>query len=198
MKCVQLIACLMVCLVIMLSSCKKDPAFDADIKDNSVVKLDDRSARQARCLTDKRMEPIYFERTGYRSEIIEGRLLEMSDLEKNNSRSVADLPLFTVPVHVIVVHTPGQAPGSQTNISEARILSQIAALNLDFLRKNADANKTPPVFKTSGGQIQFCMASIDPKGQTTNGISRYATSQNFDNNELSIKKSNPLGSEQVP
>lgn len=113
----------------------------------------------------------------------------MTKYEKDHSRNANDLPLVTIPVHVIVVHRPGHAVGVQTNISNARIQSQINALNLDFLRKNTDANNTPPIFKVSDSRIQFCLASVAPNGQSTNGISRYATNQNFDNNEISIKRS---------
>ncbi|MCB0666289.1 MAG: hypothetical protein KDC80_10720, partial [Saprospiraceae bacterium] len=44
------------------------------------------------------------------------------------------------------------------------------------------------IFTVSNSQIQFCLASNNPNGQNTNGITRYATNQNFDNNEISLKR----------
>ena len=174
-----------VCLAyifILMPSCKKDLSIDNLVnKEQSVEAV----ARISRCNTDHRMDLLYQNRPGYRSEILEGRRKEMLNLE---TRNPTELALLTIPVHVIVVHRTGQAVGTGTNISDQRILSQIAALNLDFLRKNADAVNTPSVFKVSGGQIQFCLASVDPNGKATNGITRYATNQDFDNNEITIKR----------
>lgn len=187
MKSMILSVCLLACTIMMLNSCKKE-LFETDEAQGKGVKMEQMSATKSRCETDPRMENLYQNRPGYRSEIIDGRMQEMLRLEKNNGRSVDDLPLLTIPVHVIVIHRPGHSVGSQTNISDQRIASQIAALNLDFLRKNADAAKTPSVFKVSGSQIQFCLASKDANGKATTGITRYATNQNFDNNELALKR----------
>lgn len=174
-----------VCLAytfILMPSCKKDLSLDNLVTAEQTVES---TARISRCNTDKRMDLLYQSRPGYRSEIMEGRQREMLNLE---TRTPTELALLTIPVHVIVVHRTGQAVGTGTNISDQRILSQIAALNLDFLRKNADAVNTPSVFKVSGGQIQFCLASVDPNGNATNGITRYPTNQDFDNNEIAIKR----------
>ncbi|MEZ4896358.1 MAG: zinc metalloprotease [Saprospiraceae bacterium] len=184
MKRMLLVVCLAY-LVIQLPSCKKDLLLDQTL--NKVLEINpaESTTRISRCNTDRRMDLLYQSHPGYRSEILEGRQQEMLHLE---DRSPNELALLTIPVHVIVVHRSNHALGTQTNISDQRITSQIAALNLDFLRKNADAVNTPSVFSASGGQIQFCFANVDPNGQATNGITRYATNQNFDNNEIAIKK----------
>jgi hypothetical protein len=63
------------------------------------------------------------------------------------------------------------------NISDAQILSQIAILNADFSKTNADWSNTPAVFQTVSGNpdIQFCMAQRTPSGAATNGIVRKST-----------------------
>ncbi len=81
--------------------------------------------------------------------------------------------LITIPV---VVHVVYNTP--QQNISDAQILSQIAILNQDFGRLNADTTLTPAVWKSLGAntQIQFCLAQRDPGGNPTTGITRTSTS----------------------
>ncbi len=60
------------------------------------------------------------------------------------------------------------------NISDAQILSQINVLNEDFRRTNADANNVWS--QAADSEIEFCMASSDPNGNPTNGITRTSTS----------------------
>ena len=97
--------------------------------------------------------------------------------------------IITIPVVVHVVHsTPLQ------NISEAQIHSQIAVLNQDFRRMNADTVNTPAIFRTiaADSRIEFCLATQTPDGIMTNGITRTATNQsNFNTNDE--VKSNSTG-----
>lgn len=77
--------------------------------------------------------------------------------------------LITVPVVVHVVYiTPAQ------NISDQQIYSQIAILNQDYRRLNADTINTPTVFDSIAADIgiEFCLATLDPSGNPTNGITR--------------------------
>ncbi len=94
----------------------------------------------------------------------------------------------TIPVHVILVHAPGQPEGSGNNFSMARVQSQIDVLNQDFTRTNADAGNTPSEFSAVSTGITFCLATVDPNGNPTDGITRYATNDDFDSNEFSIKQ----------
>lgn len=97
--------------------------------------------------------------------------------------------LKVIPVHIIVVHSPGKAIGQAENINESLIASQLEILNRDFNRLNTDSTKTPQVFSTGAMNIAFCLADIDPFGNKTNGITRYPTSLNFEVNETIIKES---------
>lgn len=81
--------------------------------------------------------------------------------------------LIRIPVVVHVIHrTAGE------NISDAQVKSQIAVLNRDFRAKNADRSKVPKVWKSLVGDanIEFALASKDPKGKKTTGIVRTETS----------------------
>src|SRR5437660_1787086 len=81
---------------------------------------------------------------------------------------------LTIPVVVHVVYrTPDE------NISDAQIKSQIVALNRDYSAANADKNITPPVWQgvIGNAQIKFALATKDPKGKATNGITRTKTTK---------------------
>ncbi|HSI89568.1 MAG TPA: zinc metalloprotease, partial [Adhaeribacter sp.] len=91
----------------------------------------------------------------------------------------------TIPV---VFHVVYNAP--QENISDVQLLSQLAVLNEDFNRKNADASQTPDAFKPLAGnpQLVFCLAALDPNGLPTTGITRTNTSRtNFAHTETAMK-----------
>jgi hypothetical protein len=81
--------------------------------------------------------------------------------------------IITIPV---VVHVVYSSPAE--NISAAQVLSQIAIFNEDFRRLNADTSDTPSVFAAVGAdcEIEFCLATTDPNGNATSGITRTPTS----------------------
>lgn len=80
--------------------------------------------------------------------------------------------VITIPVVVHVVYAT-----SAQNVSDQQIFSQIEVLNRDFRRLNPDTGNTPSVFKPVGADpgIEFCLASRDPQGNFTTGITRTPT-----------------------
>ena len=78
----------------------------------------------------------------------------------------------TIPVVVHVVYNR-----RSENISKAQINSQISVLNKDFWAKNTDKSKVPAVWKglVADANIQFALASKDPAGNTTTGVTRTKT-----------------------
>jgi hypothetical protein len=80
--------------------------------------------------------------------------------------------LITLPVVVHVVH---RAPAE--NISDAQVKSQIKVLNRDYRATNPDRSKVPAVWKSlvTDSKIQFRLATKDPAGKPTTGITRTAT-----------------------
>ena len=79
---------------------------------------------------------------------------------------------LTIPV---VVHVLYKNPNQ--NNSDAQIHSQIAILNADYRRLNADTSNTPVEFDSIAAdiEVEFCLASLDPDGNPTNGITRTST-----------------------
>lgn len=81
----------------------------------------------------------------------------------------AERTIINIPVVVHVVYNT-----SAQNISTAQIDSQIAILNRDYHKLNADWSLTPNVFLGSVAdcEVQFCLAARDPNGAATTGIER--------------------------
>lgn len=75
----------------------------------------------------------------------------------------------------VVVHIVYQSEAE--NISDEQIHSQIAALNRDFHLENDNLDKVHPEFKDRIGKVgfTFCLASTDPNGNPTTGITRKRT-----------------------
>ncbi len=83
--------------------------------------------------------------------------------------------VVTIPVVVHIVYKT-----NTENISDAQINSQLAVLNKDFRRTNNDASQTPSFFAglADDAEIEFCLATVDPSGAATTGITRTQTWRN--------------------
>ncbi|MGH1437321.1 MAG: zinc metalloprotease, partial [Lewinella sp.] len=88
-------------------------------------------------------------------------------IQNTDARAVNGV--ITIPVVVHVVYNT-----STENISDAQVQSQIDVLNEDFRRTNSDADNTWS--QAADTEIEFCLASVDPNGNATNGITRTSTS----------------------
>ncbi|MFF2276182.1 M43 family zinc metalloprotease [Agromyces sp. NPDC058126] len=77
-----------------------------------------------------------------------------------------------IPVVVHVLHNT-----AALNISDAQVQSQIDVLNRDFRATNPDVSAVPGVFQplVADARVEFFLASTDPQGNPTNGITRRAT-----------------------
>jgi len=80
--------------------------------------------------------------------------------------------IVTIPVVVHVLYL--ENTDHVTNISDAKILSQFEVLNKDFRKKNLDLNQVPAEFQDAIADtgIEFKLATIDPNGAQTTGITR--------------------------
>ena len=98
---------------------------------------------------------------------------KINSLKRFSTFSRTAEPVYIIPVVVHVIHN-GEAIGLGTNISDARIISQIKVLNEDYSRTNADTSSTRPIFKpvAANCNIQFQLAQTDPDGFPTSGIVR--------------------------
>ncbi|MFI5218737.1 MAG: M43 family zinc metalloprotease [Bacteroidia bacterium] len=77
--------------------------------------------------------------------------------------------ILQVPVVVHIIHQ-----GGSENIPDATVIAAIDQMNLRF--QNA-----PPYFDSTGHAvgIQFCLASVDPQGHVTSGITRDSSALTF-------------------
>ena len=80
--------------------------------------------------------------------------------------------VVTLPVVVHVLYR-----NTTQNISTAQINSQITVLNDDFRKLNSNFSSTPSAFQSIAAdcEIEFCLASVDPSGNPTTGITRTST-----------------------
>jgi hypothetical protein len=109
-------------------------------------------------------------------------------------RSDLSLPV-TIPIVVHVVYA-----SAAENVSDAQVQSQIVALNKDYGAKNPDRTKTPAVWAglVSDTGVQFKLATIDPNGKPTNGITRTKTTQTSFSNNDSVKSAAKGGADAWP
>ena len=101
-----------------------------------------------------------------------------------------------IPVVVHVVHRT-----STENISDAQIQSQIDVLNADFRATNADRSSTPGVFQplVADARISFRLATTDPDGNPTNGITRRSTTNtSFTSSTDNVKSASSGGTNPWP
>lgn len=115
----------------------------------------------------------------------QARLQEYTQYCVNVGASALRVGVTKVPVVVHVVHKT-----AAENISDAQIKSQIAVLNKDFRATNADITKVPTGFKPRIGdaRIEFFLATKDPQGKPTNGITRTATTRPSFSQDDGVKK----------
>lgn len=111
------------------------------------------------------------------SYVTEQILKKYPELKRNTNLNKYPLNLntnsavnYTIPVVFHILHT-----GGSECISDAQINSQMAILNRDFQKLNADTLLVAPSFSNNIAKvgIAFKLASIDPNGNCTNGIIRH-------------------------
>jgi Pregnancy-associated plasma protein-A len=127
------------------------------------------------------------------------RLL-LGDLERETSRRMlagpaARVGVTTIPVVVHVVYS-----NAQQNISISQIKSQISALNRDYRAKNTDKAKAPAVWRglATDTNVQFALATKDPNGKKTNGITRTQTTVAVFSDDDAVKSSAHGGADAWP
>jgi len=103
--------------------------------------------------------------------------------------------VITIPCVVHVVYE-----NDDENISDAQVLSQIDVLNEDLRRLNADAADTPDDFDAVAAdfELEFCLATLDPDGNPTDGIIRVATTESSFGLSDNVKFTSMGGSDAWP
>lgn len=104
--------------------------------------------------------------------------------QRLTASSLGTNEVVTIPVVVHIVHN-GSAIGTDENIADAQVLSQIQVLNQDFRRMfDTPGYNDNPV--GADMEIEFCLAQRDPNGIATNGIIRHGlgTGEGWDMEEI--------------
>lgn len=102
----------------------------------------------------------------------------------------SDGVVHTIPV---VVHIVYKNQGE--NLSDVQIQSQIDVLNEDYRGMNPDISQVPNLFSNlaTDVEIEFCLASVDPNGNSTTGITRTPTNVSSFNLSSENIKQDALG-----
>jgi len=94
------------------------------------------------------------------------------------ARTTRDLVTIQTVVHVVYRR-------DEENISDEQISSQIEVLNCDFRATNEDRAQVPGVWQglVADANIEFELATEDPEGNPTDGITRTQTEREYFGNE---------------
>ena len=153
-----------------------------------------------KCLTTPLVEKELLSNPDY----IEGRAKSMAE---NNAWLLGNhtkKSTLNIPVVVHVVHRVSHSNvGSGTNISDTQIEDALRILNEDYSKTNPEFPNPASVggrndFLSYAGNpdLQFCLATTDPSGNSTTGITRTSTTKNSfdaDTESNDMKRSSTLG-----
>lgn len=121
-----------------------------------------------------------------------GQTTDLRAFADQSPRGRAKGGQLNIPVAVHVVYNT-----AAENVSDAAIQGILATMNADYNGLNSDYNDVRAAFANARGVagINFCLASVDPNGNPTTGITRTFTNQTwFDpDNETDVMKSAPDG-----
>ena len=112
-------------------------------------------------------------------------------------RSPARTAVTVIPMVVHVVVNPSVP---EENISDEQIRSQIPVLNEDFRKRNADISSIPDAFApvAADARVEFELASTDPNGNPTNGITRTETTMTSFTDNDAVKSAATGGADPWP
>jgi hypothetical protein len=118
-------------------------------------------AQNAECATDLIHNNLMQTDSAYRKKSL-ALESEIKSIIKNQATKKFTSTIYTIPVVVHVIHL-GEALGSASNISDIQIQQAITGLNNRFRNVNGLGVDV---------ELEFCLASKDPSGNSTNGIKR--------------------------
>ena len=100
--------------------------------------------------------------------------------KENTENNFENQAAITIPVVIHIVHRTQDNIGANTNISNAQIEDQLRILNEDFSKTNPEFPNPPRstfISYAGNADIKFCLATTDPDGNSTTGITRTPTSK---------------------
>lgn len=153
----------------------------------------EKQEQERKCGTMENLERLKKNDTALEAHMQEIENFTQGYLKNNSANHVMSTVNIPVVVHVIY-NTSSQ------NITDAQIQSQIDVLNEDFQRTNADKINTPSVFSNvaANSEITFCLATINPSGAPTTGITRTSTSKISFTSDDAVKYTSSGGKDAWP
>jgi Pregnancy-associated plasma protein-A len=132
-----------------------------------------RSVLPAQCLTDDiaaknfARHPHLADRYAAAEQAIRAFIRDNQQLLRERGNEILTIPVV---VHVVFNNVTD-------NISDDQVRSQIEVLNRDYRMRNINIANTPRDFRelTADIGLEFCLASVDPEGRPTVGITRRQT-----------------------
>ncbi|MGZ4035092.1 MAG: M43 family zinc metalloprotease, partial [Bacteroidia bacterium] len=107
---------------------------------------------------------------------------ELANAVKMKKKSPSTFPsqVYIIPIVFHIIHVNGAE-----NISDLQVQQQVAKMNQDWRKLNADTNTIVPAFVdlACDVHIEFRLAQIDPNGNCTNGIDRIYSHKTFNADE---------------
>ena len=153
-----------------------------------------------KCLTT----PLVQQELKSNPDYVQGRAKSIAENSTWIAENHTKKSTLNIPIVVHVVHRVSHANvGSGTNISDAQIADALRILNEDYSKTNPEFPNPASVggrndFLSYAGNpdLQFCLATTDPSGNTTTGITRTASTKNSfdaDTESNDMKKTSSLG-----
>ena len=160
------------------------------------ISLNTYSQEIAKCYTTELIENELITNPDYKGEI--NKVFQQNRLWLDNNN--IEKTTITIPIVVHVIYRQSHSnPGIGTNIPNFQIEDAIRILNEDYSKTNSEFPNPPRnTFINSAGNpnLKFCLATTDPDGNPTTGITRTLSSKNYflypsENNDM--KKDNTGG-----
>lgn len=143
-----------------------------------------------KCYTNEHLDFLHLVHPGLKENI--KQTFETAQAHAEQKASIKSLfdTTYRIPVVFHVVYN-----GSIQNLDQALLESQIEVLNEDFNRLNIDTANTRTIFKDRASSVgfEFFLATIDPDGNPTNGITRTPTTEVYNFFDLDAMKNASTG-----
>ena len=160
------------------------------------ISLNTYSQEIAKCYTTELIENELITNPDYKGEI--NKVLQQNKLWLTNNNK--EKTTITIPIVVHIIYRQSHSnPGIGTNIPNFQIEDQIRILNEDYSKTNSEFPNPPRnTFVNSAGNpdLKFCLATTDPDGNPTTGITRTLSSKNnfnYNTESNDMKKDNTGG-----
>lgn len=129
------------------------------------------TAQVHKCYTDQAHDQ-YLDKKPLYEQVYHQNEMAVREWIKKNRESIHSQKgnaVVTIPVVFHVVYK-----NATQNIADTHIFDQVDILNECFRLQNSNFPQTRPIFDTIAAdvEIEFCLASVDPNGNPTNGITK--------------------------